>query len=297
MGLDSTRTNLLSKEPLLSADACLILIYGSSDLGKRFALTHDTTIGRDTSNDICIDMSFVSRQHARVTRKETRWFVEDLGSRNGTQVNGIPAEGVTRLDNGDQIKVGGAIFKYIAGGNVEALFHEEIYRMTIVDGLTQVHNKRYFMEFLDREMARCSRYDRPLSLLLFDIDKFKGINDTYGHDVGDALIRGFARRLGECIRNTDTAARLGGDEFAVILEELEDTAVGKRVAEKIVGAMREEFVIGERRLAVSTSVGVSFYKGTEEIPADVIVKQADQALYEAKAAGRNTYGVSAEEAA
>src|SRR6185369_3652962 len=102
----------------------------------------------------------------------------------------------------------------------------------------------------------------------------KGINDTYGHDVGDALIRGFARRLGECIRNTDTAARLGGDEFAVILEELEDTAVGRRVAEKIVAAMREEFMLGEHKLAVSTSVGVSFYRGTDEIEAEAIIKQA-----------------------
>ena len=165
------------------------------------------------------------------------------------------------------------------------------------DALTGLPNRNLFQDRIERAIARSRRHRGLMAVMYLDIDRFKGVNDTYGHDVGDALIRGFARRLGECIRNTDTAARLGGDEFAVILEELEDTAVGERVAEKIVGAMREEFVLGERRLAVSTSVGVAFYSGAGEVQADVIVKQADQALYEAKAAGRNTYRVSAEEAA
>src|SRR5436190_9715761 len=177
MSMDSTRTTLISSEPQPAGGmACLILIYGSSDLGKRFELSRNTTIGRDTQNDICIDMSFVSRQHARVTHREQLWFIEDLGSRNGTQINGHPIEGVTRLDNGDQIKIGGAIFKYIAGGNVEALFHEEIYRMTIFDGLTKVHNKRYLLDFLEREIARARRYSSPLSMAMLDIDHFKSLN-------------------------------------------------------------------------------------------------------------------------
>jgi len=165
------------------------------------------------------------------------------------------------------------------------------------DALTGLPNRNLFHDRIERAIARSRRHRGLMAVMYLDIDKFKGINDTYGHDVGDALIRGFGRRLVECIRNTDTAARLGGDEFAVILEELEDTAVGRRVAEKIVAAMREEFMLGERRLAVSTSVGVSFYRGTDEIEAEAIIKQADQALYEAKAAGRNTYRVAAEEAA
>jgi diguanylate cyclase (GGDEF)-like protein len=165
------------------------------------------------------------------------------------------------------------------------------------DALTGLPNRNLFHDRMQRAIARSRRHRALMAVMYLDIDKFKGINDTYGHDVGDALIRGFARRLVECIRNTDTAARLGGDEFAVILEDVDDAAVGKRVAEKIVTAMREEFVFGERRLAVSTSVGVSFYNGTDEVDAEAIVKQADQALYEAKASGRNTYRVSAEKAA
>ena len=161
------------------------------------------------------------------------------------------------------------------------------------DALTGLPNRNLFQDRMARAIARSRRHRTLMAVMYLDIDKFKGINDTYGHDVGDALIRGFARRLVECIRNTDTAARLGGDEFAVILEELDDSAVGQRVADKIVRAMREEFVLNERTLSVSTSVGVSFYGGVEEIEAEALVKQADRALYEAKAAGRNTYRVAA----
>ena len=161
------------------------------------------------------------------------------------------------------------------------------------DALTGLPNRNLFQDRMTQAIARSRRHRTLMAVMYLDIDKFKGVNDTYGHDVGDALIRAFARRLVECIRNTDTAARLGGDEFSVILEELDDSAVGQRVAEKIVGAMREEFVLGERKLSVSTSVGVSFYSGIDEIEAEAIVKLADQALYEAKAAGRNTYRVAA----
>ena len=165
------------------------------------------------------------------------------------------------------------------------------------DALTGLPNRNLFHDRMDQAIARSRRHRALMALMYLDIDKFKGVNDTHGHDVGDALIRGFARRLVECIRNTDTAARLGGDEFAVILEELDDAEAGRRVAEKIVAAMREEFMLGDCRLSVSTSVGVAFYHGVDGVDADAIVKQADQALYEAKAAGRNTYRVSEDEAA
>jgi diguanylate cyclase (GGDEF)-like protein len=132
-----------------------------------------------------------------------------------------------------------------------------------------------------------------MAAMYLDIDKFKGVNDTLGHHVGDELIREFARRLRACVRSTDTVARLGGDEFAVILEELEDHEAGRRIAEKIVATMRDEFNLGGTTLCVSTSLGMAFYRGQDEIETDLLVRHADEALYEAKAAGRNTYRVSA----
>jgi len=165
------------------------------------------------------------------------------------------------------------------------------------DPLTGLPNRALFQDRLARALARSRRGGALMAVMYLDIDRFKAVNDQRGHDVGDALIREFARRLGECIRATDTAARLGGDEFAVILESVEDRATGRQIAEKIVVAMRREFLLDEVRLAVSTSVGVAYYDGQELVAADAIVKRADEALYRAKAAGRDTFRVSDETAA
>jgi two-component system, cell cycle response regulator len=285
MNMDSTRTNLLAVEPPLSEEACLILIYGAQDLGKRFELTRDTTIGREPTNDICIDMSFVSRQHARLSRADKRWFVEDLGSRNGTQVNGIPAEGVTRLDNGDQIKVGGAIFKYIAGGNVEALFHEEIYRMTIFDGLTKIHNKRYLMDFLEREIARARRYSSPLSMAMLDIDHFKALNDTHGHQAGDYVLERVASAMNALVRREQLLARYGGEEFALVLPEL-DAAQVRAFCDSIrQNVASESYQFAERSMTVTVSIGAAMLEG--KMDRDELIQAADAQLYEAKRGGRN----------
>ena len=234
---EETRVSSVSRiiDKAISSNSCLVTIYGR-ELGKQYTLEKpEITIGRGADNEIVLDMDNVSRMHARVVQKADGIFLEDLNSTNGTYVNDAEVK-FERLRNGDLIKIGGAILKFLSGGNIESLFHEEIYRMTIVDGLTQVHNKRYFMEFIDREMARCSRYDRPLALLLFDIDKFKQINDRFGHDMGDALLRAFAARLSQTLRSTDTVARLGGDEFTVIMEGVPRPEVAATVANKIVRA-------------------------------------------------------------
>jgi diguanylate cyclase (GGDEF)-like protein/PAS domain S-box-containing protein len=161
------------------------------------------------------------------------------------------------------------------------------------DALSGLPNRNLFEDRLQRAVARSRRNRARMAVMYLDIDKFKGVNDTLGHHVGDGLIREFARRLRACVRDTDTVARLGGDEFAVILEELEDQDAGRRIAEKIVAAMRDEFNLGEARLSVSTSLGMAFYRGQDGVETDLLVRRADEALYEAKAAGRNTYRVSA----
>ena len=125
----------------------------------------------------------------------------------------------SHLRDSDLVKIGSAIFKFLSGSGIETAYHEEIYRMTIVDGLTGAHNKRYFVEFLEREIARCSRYGRPLSLLMFDIDHFKQINDVHGHLTGDFVLKELARRLLARIRKEELLARYGGEEFAVVLPE------------------------------------------------------------------------------
>jgi len=285
MDRDSTRAHPVSSEPLLSDEACLILIYGGTDLGKRFELTHDVTIGRDPSSDICIDMSFVSRQHAHVSCRGKRWSIEDLGSRNGTQVNGVPVTKLTLLDNGDQIKVGGAIFKYIAGGNVENLFHEEIYRMTIFDGLTKVHNKRYLLDFLEREIARARRYSSPLSMAMLDIDHFKLLNDANGHQAGDYVLEHVAAAISTLVRREQLLARYGGEEFALVLPELDPMQAGafcESIRERVAF---ETYVFDDRSLKATVSIGVAALD--EKMDRDELIQAADAQLYEAKRGGRN----------
>src|SRR4029078_13575900 len=172
------------------------------------------------------------------------WSVEDLQSPNGSYVNDVP---VTRsvLRDADFLKIGAAIFKFLTGTGVEASYYEEIYRMTIVDALTGAYNKRYFLEFLEREIARCARYRRPLSLLMFDIDHFKAINDKHGHRPVDSVLRELSRRLLQRGRREELLARYGGEEFAAVLPET-DLNGARTFGEQIRRLGGEQAVEGER---------------------------------------------------
>lgn len=159
------------------------------------------------------------------------------------------------------------------------------------DVLTGLPNRSLFHDRLNQAIARCVRGGTLMAVMYLDIDKFKAINDTLGHDIGDQLLRAFSRRLVDCVRTTDTVARLGGDEYAVVLEDLGLRENGEHIAEKIVTAMRPEFMLENRPLAITTSVGIAFYQGKTEISQDRLIKQADEALYQAKGAGRDNYKV------
>jgi diguanylate cyclase (GGDEF)-like protein/PAS domain S-box-containing protein len=163
------------------------------------------------------------------------------------------------------------------------------------DVLTGLPNRSLFHDRLNQAIARCARGGTLMAVMYLDIDKFKGINDSLGHDMGDRLLKAFSRRLADCVRTTDTVARLGGDEYAVVLEDLGLRENGARIAEKIVVAMRPEFTLENRVLAITTSVGMAFYEGGADIDQDRLLKQADEALYQAKGAGRNNYKVFGEQ--
>jgi two-component system, cell cycle response regulator len=283
---EETRVSSVSRiiDKAISSNSCLVTIYGR-DLGKQYSLENpEITIGRGADNSIVLDMDNVSRMHARVIQKTDGIFLEDLNSTNGTYVNDAEVK-FERLRNGDLIKIGGAILKFLSGGNIESLFHEEIYRMTIVDGLTQVHNKRYFMEFLDREMARCSRYDRPLALLLFDIDKFKNINDLHGHLAGDHVLKRLAEIVAKHVRKEEAFARYGGEEFAIIMPETNGDRA-KIFGEKIRRMVEStSFMYEDRQIAVTVSIGIAEMKQHREPMS--FIKAADEKLYLAKSKGRN----------
>lgn len=270
-----------------AGEACLVLIYPPGpDMGKRFALTrNEVVLGRGSDCDIQVDRDSVSRRHARVFRATDQWMVEDLQSTNGSYVNDVPVQN-SLLRDADFLKIGAAIFKFLSGQGVEASYHEEIYRMTIVDGLTGAHNKRYFLEFLEREIARCARYRRPLSLLMLDIDHFKAINDQHGHLTGDFVLRELSRRLLGRVRREELLARYGGEEFAAVLPET-DLSGARIFAEQVRRLVADApFEYEGDRFAVSISVGLATVEG-EDVDPMAFIKRADDNLYRAKRDGRN----------
>jgi diguanylate cyclase (GGDEF)-like protein len=270
-------------------EACLVQIYGPA-LGKKVVLEKDETwIGRGDSCEIVLEEDNVSRRHCSVLQKSDGVFVRDHGSTNGTWLNNVEIRGETPLRSGDLIKVGSVIFKFLFGGelgSIEAQYHEEIYRLTIIDGLTQVYNKRYLLEFLDREMARCARHGRDLSLVLFDVDHFKKINDTFGHLAGDYVLRELAQALKSRIRKEECFARYGGEEFALVLPETghENTVF---LADKLRKLIEQHpFVFEGKHIPVTFSAGVADLEQSQD-SAMAFIKSADARLYEAKRRGRN----------
>ena len=168
---------------------------------------------------------------------------------------------------------------------------EQLEIMAHHDVLTRLPNRALFMDRLEQVMLRCVRGHHLTALMYLDIDRFKWINDTFGHAEGDALLTGFAGRLRRSVRASDTVARLGGDEFVILMEDLHRPEDAYNVAQKIIDAMQVEYPIGTRLLRVTTSIGVAFANGAEAT-GDGLLKRADAALYDAKRAGRNMFNVA-----
>jgi two-component system, cell cycle response regulator len=268
---------------------CLVVIYTKEPtlLGKRFMLDNNPTrVGRGADNHVVLDGDSVSRRHAHFEQRGSVWMVVDDGSTNGTYCNDEQIAREALLKNGDRVKVGPTIFKFLSGADVEAQYHEEIYRMTIMDGLTQIHNKRYLYEALEREIVRGRRHERHLAVLLFDIDHFKRINDMHGHLAGDFVLKEVARIIQSRIRRDEVFARYGGEEFAIVLPEtsLEGAAsLGEMLRQKVA---EHSFVFQADSIRVTISVGVALMIETDKAANDLI-KRADERLYQAKNSGRN----------
>jgi diguanylate cyclase (GGDEF)-like protein/PAS domain S-box-containing protein len=163
---------------------------------------------------------------------------------------------------------------------------KRLFQLAHSDYLTNLPNRSLFNDRIVEAMHRSKRTRSLMALMYLDVDKFKSINDNYGHAVGDGLLIEFSKRLSASVRETDTVARLGGDEFTIIAEALKSPDDAQLIASKIIKHVRKEMCIHDFNLNVTTSIGISFYQG-EDIDADQLINNADRALYRAKQAGRN----------
>ena len=284
-----TKVEAAPVQELVQGDACIVLLHPPGpDIGRRTSLTGETyVVGRENDADLIINRSAVSRHHARLVRdKRGHWSVEDLNSTNGSFVNEERAASQP-LRDGDQVRFGDAIFKFLVGSNVESAYHEEIYRMTILDGLTGVHNKRYFLDFLERELASAHRHSHPLSVVMIDIDHFKAVNDTKGHLCGDEALKEMCNRIKPRIRREDLFARYGGEEFAAVLTctDLRGAVWFAEDLRRIIEA--SPFTFEDQVFPVTISLGVGCIEGHDEMTDIALIKQADENLYVAKHGGRN----------
>ena len=277
--------------PLVSTtnrQACLVHIYPTGPgMGSRYMLA-DTrlTLGRDNDCDICLSDLSVSRHHARIQPGMDGYYVVDLQSTNGTFVNDKSAS-MCKLKDGDYLRFGNWIFRYLTGGNVEADYHEEIYRLTIIDALTGVHNKRYLLDFLDRELARSARHRRPLSMGMLDIDHFKVINDQMGHLAGDYALRELAIMVKEAIRREELFARYGGEEFVLVWPETNRDGAAQ-IAERLRELVEKHtFGFEGKSFSVTISMGIGSTEGEASLTPTDLIRRADEKLYVAKQTGRN----------
>jgi two-component system, cell cycle response regulator len=292
------------------------------DKSLKLAKGRQYVIGRSGEAEIKLPDERVSRRHAALKWSGTGFSLVDLQSTNGTYVNGGKA-GSIRLLDGDKIRIGPHDLQYvIRSGSHESvpgpddtlIFERKIHElaegsdnpetagkirelkryynqkrdslsdMAFRDQLTGLFNRRYFDQKLQEEVDRSARYGRPLSLVMGDIDQFKGYNDDFGHQKGDEVLRTVADLLKASCRSSDVAARYGGEEMVLILPET-DAEGALRVAEKARKIIEARAGDAADR-TVTISMGITSFGPGADGPAELIAA-ADRALYKAKNEGRN----------
>jgi diguanylate cyclase (GGDEF)-like protein len=165
---------------------------------------------------------------------------------------------------------------------------DQVWKLANYDAVTNLPNRRLFLDRLEQEIKKCHRSGESLALFFIDLDRFKDVNDEFGHDVGDSLLVEAAHRINSCIRSTDIVARQGGDEFIVLLTGLTETSQIEILAGNITDLMAQPFNLGDIEVNISGSIGIAMYPH-DAADEKALIKKADQAMYAAKREGRNRF--------
>jgi|TARA_B100000315_G_scaffold138218_1_gene127231 diguanylate cyclase (GGDEF)-like protein len=262
-------------------------VIGGLNIGEIHRLTgNDDIVGRQEDVWLHLADSEVSRRHAEFEQTDGAIHVRDLGSTNGTFVNG---EQITdhQLAEGDKIRIGATTLRFSYLDDIDRTFLDQMYKSAVRDGLTGASNRKHFIERLDGEFAFAERHNTSVLLVMFDIDNFKHVNDTWGHLAGDHVIATLAQRAMNMIRREDVLGRYGGDEFGLISRDINLTDGGAFANRIRVAIDKTEFMWEKDRLPVTVSMGVASSLTSGISDAKALLAAADAALYTAKQQGRN----------
>jgi diguanylate cyclase (GGDEF)-like protein len=269
-------------------DRHLIIRARGAQLGQVTRLgTEPIRVGRAQECEIWLSDDGVSRKHAVIRPDPSGYVVEDTQSANGTFVAGQRVE-TARLGDGDLIQFGPqAVFRYSVTDESQELLLRQLYEASVTDALTGANNREHFDSQLRMEFSYARRHGTDLALLLFDVDHFKRVNDTYGHPVGDEVLVEIARAVRRLVRNEDVFARYGGEEFALILRGI-DIAGARAAGERLRTQVEKLSVASDRGpVHVTISIGCASLATTSDPSTEALVQTADRRLYAAKHSGRN----------
>ena len=290
---DEQRYATIYSEPAASgtarptAESCIVQIYPADITQGMLKLSDDSIVlGRDHSVQRVLPDNSVSRKHAEISASGFDYEIRDLGSTNGTFVNGELIEHQV-LNSGDTFQIGSFLFKFLTAGSVESQYHETVYSALTSDALTGTMNRRYLIETLKREIARARRRDEVITVAMMDIDHFKKVNDTFGHLIGDEVLREIGRRLGDAKREDDMLARFGGEEFCLVLAATDGPEAMKMLGRCRKSIADQPFTTAGGDISVTASFGFACLRPDQNMTINEILEEADVKLYEAKSAGRN----------
>jgi diguanylate cyclase (GGDEF)-like protein len=270
--------------------AALVVLQGSeSEIGTHVKLEQPVVLGRDPKSELPLEDEGISRRHCRVFFEDDGFFVEDLGSTNGTLLNGRPLSAKKRLEAGDRVYLGACVVKFTFADTLEVGYHARMDELVGTDDLTGLVAKRRFDASYVRAVEAARQSKTPLCVLMLDLDGLKQINDAHGHPVGAYTIAEVGGLIGRIVAQIGAACRFGGDEFVAYLPRMAKRD-GKRVGETIrahVAAHRfeKDGVV----VKPTISVGVSAFPEDATNP-ESLLRKADEALYRAKKTGRDRVG-------
>lgn len=250
----------------------------------------DACLGRDLDEILTIIGERTGRRvpfSARKTSGKRRRVPDGQGLLLLRGDGKIPVEIGAALIRDEQEQVDGMVLVF-RDVTERRLQQERLAFLAIHDALTEIPNRVLFNDRLTQALANATRREKEIAVMMLDLDRFKKVNDTLGHSVGDRLLKAVAGRLGGLLRKSDTVARLGGDEFMILLSDVSGPGSVARVARRILRAFKQPFDLGDRKLSITASIGIaSFPRDGDDV--ESLTKNSDIAMYAAKEAGRNTF--------